>query len=90
MIRGLRLWREYLYLAADENELLVIDISGRSDPFLAGSSNTGLTAYDVDVSGSYAYLAAGSAGIRVIDISDPGNPLRWLISIMPARQQISI
>ena len=73
-IRGLRLSGDYLYLAADENELLIIDVSDPSTPILTGSTNTGLSAYDVDISGNYPYMAAGSGGIRVIDISDPGNP----------------
>jgi len=32
------------------------------------------TAYDVYVSGDYAYLADGTSGLAVIDISDPTNP----------------
>jgi hypothetical protein len=31
-------------------------------------------AYAVAVAGQYAYVAAGLAGLQVIDVSDPGNP----------------
>ena len=33
-------------------------------------------AYGVAVSGNYAYLAVGSAGLQVIDVSNPANPRR--------------
>jgi hypothetical protein len=36
--------------------------------------NTVGTAYDVFVSGNYAYVADGPSGLAVIDISDPTNP----------------
>jgi hypothetical protein len=40
-----------------------------------GFWNTPSYAYDVAVAGSYAYVADGYAGLRVIDISDPTAPL---------------
>ena len=32
-------------------------------------------AYDVAVSGLYAYVAAGGAGLLVVEISNPGHPI---------------
>ncbi|MFQ5510622.1 MAG: FlgD immunoglobulin-like domain containing protein [Candidatus Krumholzibacteriia bacterium] len=40
----------------------------------AGSYGTGNFATEVAVSGDYAYVASGSVGLKVIDISDPINP----------------
>ncbi|MBI2202098.1 MAG: hypothetical protein HYU43_09195, partial [Armatimonadetes bacterium] len=33
-------------------------------------------AYDVAVQGQYAYVADGDAGLQVIDVSNPVNPVR--------------
>ncbi len=44
-------------------------------PFLAGDYNTPGWADSVYVSGDYAYVADGGAGLQVIDISDPTNPI---------------
>jgi hypothetical protein len=33
-------------------------------------------AFDVAVAGNYAYLADGSGGLQVLDISDPAHPAR--------------
>jgi hypothetical protein len=41
---------------------------------LAGSCDTPGDAYDVAVSGNYAYVADQLSGLQVIDISDPTNP----------------
>jgi hypothetical protein len=39
-----------------------------------GSVDTPGDAYDVAVSGSYAYIADNSSGLRIVDISNPANP----------------
>jgi hypothetical protein len=43
------------------------------DPQVLGTCDTD-SAYQVAVSGSYAYVADGVNGLRVIDISNPGSP----------------
>jgi len=43
-------------------------------PFIAGSVDTDGSASGVYVSDSYAYVADGGAGLKVIDISDPSSP----------------
>ena len=53
----------------------VIDISDPTKPLAVGSCETPGTAYDVDVSGTYAYVADSKGGLQVIDVSDPENPL---------------
>jgi uncharacterized secreted protein with C-terminal beta-propeller domain len=46
------------------------------DPVRVGGYDTSGEAYDVAVSGNYAYVADEEAGLQVIDISKPANPKR--------------
>ena len=41
-----------------------------------GAYDTGGMAQTVAVSGNYAYVADGTAGLQVIDVSNPANPKR--------------
>jgi len=52
----------------------VVDVSDPADPTETGSFEASDSAWDVSVSGSYAYLAADGAGVRTIDVADPANP----------------
>ena len=45
------------------------------DPLLVGQCDTRGSALSVAVAGNYAYVADGAAGLQVIDISDPTNPV---------------
>jgi hypothetical protein len=56
------------------NNLEVVDVSDPSDPFLSGSFDTEHVAYDIVVSGNYAYIAAGENGLVIMDISNPASP----------------
>jgi len=65
----------YAYVAA-EYELQILDISAPWNPELVGSVSLTWPANDLDVSGDYAFVAAGSGGgLRVIDVSDPELPV---------------
>jgi len=46
----------------------------KADPTFVGSYNTPNFAYGVEVVGNYAYVADYSAGLQIIDVSDPANP----------------
>jgi hypothetical protein len=52
----------------------VIDVSNPANPREVGFFDTPGFALDVYVSGNYAYVADGYAGLRVIDVSNPANP----------------
>lgn len=54
--------------------IYVIDISDKLNPNITKYYNLGKHPEDVDVYGNYAYLASGSDGIPVVDISDIYNP----------------
>ncbi|MFQ5455565.1 MAG: hypothetical protein ACE5EA_05075, partial [Nitrospirota bacterium] len=43
-------------------------------PFLASSYDTSGYAYGIYVSGKYAYVADGGAGLQIVDISNPNAP----------------
>jgi hypothetical protein len=51
----------------------VIDVSNSAFPSLAGSVSTG-GAKELVIDGTYAYVAAGSSGLKVVDISNPSSP----------------
>ncbi len=51
-----------------------ITATARAGYILAGSYDTPGIANSVYVSGNYAYVADGSSGLQIIDISDPANP----------------
>jgi hypothetical protein len=75
---------DFAYLAAGvPGGLRIINVSDPYFPQEAGSfvppSWPPWDAYDVAVSGNYAYLADGESGLRVIDVSDPANPFQVAI-----------
>jgi len=63
----------YAYLCA-VGVLVILDISAPAHPTKVGYIALPDLAYGVHVSGSYAYVADGSSGLRVIDVSSPSNP----------------
>jgi hypothetical protein len=54
--------------------LHVLDIGEAAQPRLLGALRIPGTLRGVAIEGSHAYVAAGDAGLRVIDISDPSGP----------------
>jgi hypothetical protein len=52
----------------------VVDVSTPSSPTEVGFYDTPGYANGVAVTGSYAYVADGSAGLRVVDVSTPSGP----------------
>ncbi|MCX6376510.1 MAG: hypothetical protein NTU88_10840 [Armatimonadetes bacterium] len=66
--------RVYMGMGA---RLAVLDVSTPSNPTILGVSELlPGTVRGVAVSGSYAYVADDTAGLQVIDISDPASPTR--------------
>jgi hypothetical protein len=57
----------------------VINISNPANPQRVGRYVTAEQTQGVAVSGAYAYVADGMAGLHVIDISSPANPVRRAI-----------
>ncbi len=65
---------DYLYVAGDDEGLIVVDIS---DPLNAQpvAQVVMYDAYGVAVSGDYLYITCDNHGLRTFDISDPTNPV---------------
>jgi len=59
----------------DGNQLEIFDCSDVSSPEHLGSVVLRDKTWDIALSGDYAYVASGLGGVRVIDISDPLNPI---------------
>jgi hypothetical protein len=55
-------------------ELQIISVASSANPQLIGAYATGGPTFDVTVQGGYAFVAAGSAGLLILDLSDPANP----------------
>jgi hypothetical protein len=60
---------EYAYLAT-ANGLILLDVEQANRPEFLDGLNTPAAAWDVAVDGMHAYVAAGSAGLRVVDVSE--------------------
>lgn len=59
-----------------DNELVIINVETPATPTLIGSLNLSAAAYEIVVSGNYAYIASGnnSQELQVVDISTPIAP----------------
>jgi hypothetical protein len=67
----LAIGEDYVYVAAGEGGLRVVDITDPTKPTEISRYNPSESANDVSVDGNFVYIADGSWGLRVIDISDP-------------------
>jgi hypothetical protein len=54
--------------------LAAVDVTSFSSPSFLGAASVGAPAEDVALSGHLAFVAAGSAGLVVIDVTDPAAP----------------
>lgn len=72
----------YLYALSGEltdyndTGLRVVDISVPGAPVQTGIANDVTGSYDVAIEGNLAYLAAGSSGLQIVDVSDPMIPAK--------------
>jgi hypothetical protein len=62
------------YEANGVNGVMYVDISDIGSPILGGSRLAAASAVGVDVEGRYAYVADMEAGLKVLDLVEPGNP----------------
>jgi hypothetical protein len=68
VIRG-----DFAYIA-DEDGMLIMDVSDKRNPQEVKYIYTRSTAYIPRVAGNYFFCACSSAGVGIVDISDPRNP----------------
>ena len=63
----------YAYVTAYKY-FYVFDVSDPSDIIHHGTFTCSSNCYEFDLDGNYVYIANTSAGLRILDISDPSNP----------------
>jgi len=74
---GLAVERGLAFLTGPRSEigqLRIADVSDPAAPLLLGAVNLPDSGYDVVVSGDYAFVAAGWAGLQSVDVRDPSAP----------------
>ncbi len=64
---------DHAYVLADR--LRILDVSNPAAPFEVGMFTTPGDSRRLVILDSLAYVAAGTAGVRVIDVTDPAHPL---------------
>lgn len=64
----------YVFVAARDSGVHIIDVSDLEHPTLVGTYDTPGWAYDVAVEGNVMYIADYDAGLQIADITDPSNP----------------
>ena len=64
----------YAYIGQG-GDLVILDISNVSQPSELGRVRTDGAVYGINISGSYAYIADGSNGLAIINISNPSAPV---------------
>jgi len=63
--------------------LQTLDISDPLDPKLLGQVATSGIINDISKQGNYVYLAEGDSGLKVIDVSNLGNPIQVSELLLP-------
>jgi hypothetical protein len=81
---GIKVLGKYAYLADGWAGLHILNIENPANPYPIGSCkqdgiclpsvDTYTSAYNVEVSGSHAFVADERGGFQIIDISEPSNP----------------
>ncbi len=69
-VRDIKVVGSLLYVAADDADLLVFDISEPAAPRLTQTYAVAGDAMGVVIDGDYAYVAAGGAGLQVLSLAD--------------------
>ena len=60
---------------AIDGRLVIYNITDPAHPIVTGNLNLGMQIYGLDVSGNYAYVAAGAAGLKIVNIAAPATPV---------------
>jgi hypothetical protein len=56
--------------------MIILDLKNPTNPVVLGTYNPGIFCISVQVVGNRAYLACGDAGLHILDVSDPANPVK--------------
>jgi len=67
---------DYAYVIDDTEGLVIVDVSDKEKPVVAGSYNAVEDACSVAISGNYAYVTDKHDGLVIVDVSDKEKPVR--------------
>jgi len=56
------------------DSLVIVNISNPAVPLKVGTIEVANITWDIDVSGSYVYVASYTDGLKIYDVSNPSNP----------------
>ncbi len=73
--QGAELYAVWAQFVGTSTGLLIMDVSIASDPLMTAAIGTEGTTEGMDVQGDYAYLADGTPGLHIFNISDPYEPV---------------
>ncbi|HLX07628.1 MAG TPA: Ig-like domain-containing protein, partial [Thermoanaerobaculia bacterium] len=79
----------YAFLASGAAGLNVVDVTNLAQPVLAAQLATLVSANDVRISGSVAYVADDS-GLLLVDVTDPAHPARLGSLLFPGGRQVRL
>jgi hypothetical protein len=75
--RGVLAAGDLLFVTDQTRGLVIVDVSQGGEPALVGHYQTPVpnVLFEIKVAGSYAYLAGRDSGFRVVDVSNPAQPV---------------
>jgi len=79
---------------SSQNKVFIMDISDPTNPTELGHYQAPVMTQDLDLKGNYAFVACWWDGIRIIDYSDPENPvlanhlMGWVNGAIPGEEFI--
>lgn len=75
--RGVLVAGDLLFVTDQTRGLVIVDVSQGGKPALIGHYQTPVpnVLFEIKVAGNYAYLAGRDSGFRVVDISNPAQPV---------------
>lgn len=71
---GIAVSGTYVYVAAFNQGMRIVDASNPGRPVEVSHQPTPLWAYQVEVDGGYAYIGDYDGGLRIVDVSNPKAP----------------
>ena len=79
-VLGVAVQGNYAYLASNQYELIVVNISDKNNPVIVNPLSTWCIyegwGYDIAVSGNYAFVAdVNQSGLLILDITNPAVPV---------------
>jgi len=66
---------DYVCFTSQVGRFVIIDATNLASPYITGEYDIDDAVLNVKIHGTYAYLACGPSGLRIVDVSDPTDPV---------------